>query len=91
MFSVSPRFYQTFIDSSDFSETIVMPVVGLTLSVAPFANWDFSLNGLYGEGSADFTALAENASAGFGGPGEVEGGASRDDHPGRRGHARLWP
>ena len=79
VFSVSPRFYATWIESSEFSEPIFVPMGGLSVSVAPggLRGWDFTLNGLYGEGESDFRRLGESAALGFGGPGQVE--AARGD------------
>ena len=38
-FSISPRFYMTWIESSEFYEPVDLPLWGLTLSVAPLSNW----------------------------------------------------
>ena len=77
--SVSPRFYSTWIESSEFTEPIFVPIGGLSVSVAPagLPGWDFTLNGLYGEGEADFRSASLDPSFGFGGDGEVE--AARGD------------
>lgn len=72
MFSISPRFYQTWIEADEFAEPIVMPIGGLTVSVAPFPNWDFSLNALYGVGESDFREIAIDPNVGFDGDGTVE-------------------
>ena len=69
--TISPRFYLTWIESSDFAEPALTPMAGLSISIAPIANWDFTINGLYGEGTSDFTNLAKSAS-GFGADGELE-------------------
>lgn len=77
--SVSPRFYSTWIESSEFTEPIFVPIGGLSLSVAPggLPGWDFTLNGLYGEGEADFRSASLDPNFGFGGDGNVE--AARGD------------
>ena len=79
VFSVSPRFYATWIESSEFSEPIFVPMGGLSVSVAPggLRGWDFTLNGLYGGGEADFRSASLDPSFGFGGAGKVE--AARGD------------
>lgn len=72
VFSVSPRFYLTWVESSEFYEPVTLPIGGLTLSVAPFVNWDFVINGLYGEGDSKFREAAKNSEFGFGGNGHVD-------------------
>ncbi len=60
-FSVSPRVYYTFIDTSDFSEVGGVWMGGLSLTAGPAdGNWDLTLNALFGDGDSDFTGLAEN-------------------------------
>lgn len=60
-FAISPRFYYTFIDTSDYSEVASVPMVGLSLTAGPRGgNWDLTLNGLYGDGDADWTELSES-------------------------------
>lgn len=73
-YSVSPRIYTTWIEADEFSEPIFVPMVGLSVSVAPapLPRWDFTLNGLYGEGDSDFRSASLDTSFGFGGDGHVD-------------------
>jgi len=58
-FAISPRLYYTFIDTSDYSEVASVVMGGLSLTVGPRGgNWDLTLNGLVGDGDADWTELA---------------------------------
>lgn len=60
-FAISPRLYYTFIDTSDYSEVAGVVMGGLSLTVGPGGgNWDLTLNGLVGDGDADWTGLAES-------------------------------
>jgi len=60
-FAISPRLYYTFIDTSDYSEVASVVMGGLSLTAGPGGgNWDLTLNGLVGDGDADWTELAES-------------------------------
>ena len=59
-FSISPRIYYTFIDTSDYSEVAGVFLGGLSLTAGPASsNWDLTLNALVGSGDSDWTELAQ--------------------------------
>jgi len=59
-FSISPRLYYTFIDTSDYSEVAGVLLGGLSLTAGPAGgNWDITLNALVGDGDSEWTDLAE--------------------------------
>ena len=60
-FSISPRIYYTFIDTSDYSEVAGAFLGGLSLTAGPASNdWDLTLNTLVGSGNSDWTGLSES-------------------------------
>ncbi len=72
-FSISPRAYFTYIDSSDFAEVTPVTLGGLSITIGPAAgSWDLTVSGLVGSGDSGFTELAEDAFGGQEGQFEID-------------------
>lgn len=61
-FSVSPRFFLTWISGSEDEDQPLLPLYGLSGTVRLAPGWDLSVTGLYGEGSSgSFDSIKESS------------------------------